>query len=277
MKVIDYEETKGTFKIEYLDDLEVVSGTINIDSNSLNLNALITKQIINNKVNDIIEIKEDNIIKFKIIEKNMQLRYREVNEYDFFESFKIYNEIILGIESEYINVSDNVNASNNNVLFQFYYKNEESDEKDTASYILKNYFKKGWRVSDDISPEGYFKEFDILCRCFKSNFLAKKDVNINDYYYCSVPKKNTDENKNLNYLIYEITKRDIRHNINNYFKNKDANLIKNRDIVLIDDIQFNSNDIIKYKNQLLEDGAKSVTMYTFSKSNIVKEGGLNEL
>lgn len=71
MKVIDYEETRGSFKIEYLDDHEIISGTINIDTNSLNLNALITKQIINNKVNDVIEIKEKNVIKFKILEKNI--------------------------------------------------------------------------------------------------------------------------------------------------------------------------------------------------------------
>ncbi len=277
MKVIDYEETRGSFKIEYLDDHEIISGTINIDTNSLNLNALITKQIINNKVNDVIEIKEKNVIKFKILEKNIVIKYKEVNEYDFFESFKLYNEVILGVESDYVNVFDNVNASNNNILFQFYYKNDESDEKDTASYILKNYFQKGWRFSDVISPEGYYKEFDILCRCFKSNFLAKKEVNINDFYYCSVPKNNDIENNNLNILIDEIVKRDIRHNINNYFKNNDKDLVRNRDIVLIDDIQFDHDEIIKYKNKLVNDGANSVIMYTFSKSSVIKDGGINEL
>ena len=63
MKVIDYEGTKGSFKIEYLDDHEIVFGTINIDETSLNLNALITKQIINNKINDVIEIREENTIR----------------------------------------------------------------------------------------------------------------------------------------------------------------------------------------------------------------------
>lgn len=276
MKVIDYEETRGSFKIEYLDDHEIVSGTINVDETSLNLNALITKQIINNKINDVIEISEENIIKFKILEKNIDIKYKDVNEYDFFESFKTYNEIIPGIETIYVNVSDNVNASNN-IIFQFYYKNAESDQKDTASYIIKNYFSKGWKTSDKISPKGYYKEFDILCRCFKSMFLAKKEANINDYYYCSVPKNNEIENNNLDTLIYEITKRDINHNVNKYFKNNNKELIMNRDIVLIDDIQFSNDEIIKYKNKLLTDGAKSVIMYTFSKSSIVSGGNINEL
>ncbi len=276
MKLIDYDETKGSFKIEYLDDHEIVSGTINMDKDSLSMNALITKQIINNKENDIIEIRDNNIIRFKILEKKIELKYKEVNEYDFFESFKTYNEVVLGIESDYSNISDNINSSNN-VIYQFYYKNDESDEKGTASYMLKNYFKKGWKTSDIVSPEGYYKEFDILCRSFKSNFLAKKDANINDYYYCSVPKDNELENANLDGLVYEITKRDISHNVNGYFKNNNKELIKNRDIILIDDIQFNADIIKKYKKQLISDGAKSVIMYTFAKSSIVLRGDISEL
>ena len=277
MKVIDYEGTKGSFKIEYLDDHEIVFGTINIDETSLNLNALITKQIINNKINDVIEIREENTIRFKILEKDIDVKYKEVNEYDFFESFKSYNEVILGIESDYVNVSDNVNASNNNIIFQFYYKNAESDQKDTASYIIKNYFSKGWKTSDKISPEGYYKEFDILCRCFKSMFLAKKEVNINDYYYCSVPKDNEIEDNNLDIFIYEITKRDIRHNVNDYFRDNNKDKIKNRDIILIDDIQYNNLEIIKCRDRLINDGAKSVIMYTLAKSSVIKDGVTNEL
>ena len=138
MKIIDYAETKGNFKIQYLDDNEIVSGTINVDEHSLNLDALITKQIVNNKVNDIVEVVDENIIRFKILEKNIFIKYKEVSEFDFFESFKEYNELILGVESKYMNVADNVNPGNDNILFQFYYKTSESDEKDTASFILKN-------------------------------------------------------------------------------------------------------------------------------------------
>lgn len=35
MKVINYEKTNGSFKVKYLDDDQVVSGTINIDKDSL--------------------------------------------------------------------------------------------------------------------------------------------------------------------------------------------------------------------------------------------------
>lgn len=277
MKIIDYAETKGDFKIQYLDDNEIVSGTINIDENSLNLDALITKQIVNNNVNDIVEVVDENIIKFKIIEKNISIKYKEVSEYDFFESFKEYNEVILGVESKYMNVADNVNPGNDNILFQFYYKNSESNEKDTASYILKNCFTKDWRTSDNLSPIGYYKEFDILCRCFKSNFLAKKDARIEDYYYCSIPKKSDNENKCLDTLIYEITKRDVSHNVNDYFITNNSNLVRNRDIVLLDNIQFDKNIIYKYRDKLLNDGANSVLLYTFGKSSIIWDGELNEL
>ena len=37
MKVINYEKTNGSFKIKYLDDNQIISGKINVDSNSLNL------------------------------------------------------------------------------------------------------------------------------------------------------------------------------------------------------------------------------------------------
>lgn len=35
MKVINYEKTNGSFKVKYLDDDQVVYGTINIDKDSL--------------------------------------------------------------------------------------------------------------------------------------------------------------------------------------------------------------------------------------------------
>lgn len=35
MRVINYEKTNGSFKVKYLDDDQVVSGTINIDKDSL--------------------------------------------------------------------------------------------------------------------------------------------------------------------------------------------------------------------------------------------------
>ena len=35
MKVINYEKTNGSFKVKYLDDNQVISGTINIDKDSL--------------------------------------------------------------------------------------------------------------------------------------------------------------------------------------------------------------------------------------------------
>lgn len=73
MKVINYEKTNGSFKVKYLDDDQVVSGTINIDKDSLNLNALTTKLIIDNSVGDKVKITNDQV--FEIVEKNIIIEY----------------------------------------------------------------------------------------------------------------------------------------------------------------------------------------------------------
>ncbi len=268
MKVIDYEKTKGYFEIQYLDDPEIIKGTINIDEFSMNNEAVVTKLIINNCVEDIVTIEDKNNLKFKIISKNIDIYYKEMTEYDFFESFNIYNERVQGIESKYVNISESSHYSSDDVLFQFYYKNAEVNEKGTPSYILKNIFEKSPRTSDEISPEGYFNEFDILCRAFKTNFLAKNDMNALDYNFCCIPKLNINGINNSKLIIEEITKRDVRLDNSEVFNKKSFDKIAGKNIILIDGIISDDTELMKYKKMLIEAGAKSVIMYAFAKASI---------
>ena len=209
MKVIDYENSAGYFKIQYFEDNEIVSGSINIDNTSVSNDAVVTKLIVNNSAGDIITIEDKDNFQFKIIEKSINLVYKEISEYDFFESFNIYNERFPGIETKYVNVSEYNHFSSDDIVFQFYFKNAECTEKGTPSYMLKNLYEKSPRTSDETSPEGYFNEFDILCRSFKTNFLAKNDMNIMDYCFCCIPKQNKIGINNSKLIIEEITKTTI--------------------------------------------------------------------
>ena len=270
MKIIDYENTKGTFKIKYLDDNEIVDGSINIDDSSLNIDAVVAKLIINNSIGDIVLVEEEVPFKFQILEKNMTMNYIEVNEYDYFQHFKNYNERVKGIESSFVNVSEGKPLGEDNVLFQYYYKGAESSENDTASYLLKNYFTKGKRISDDVSPEGYFKEFDMLVRTFKTSFLANNNIDLSDFYLCSIRKVNNYGIDTLDDLIKEITKRDVRNDLNDSI-DKQPEIVKDKNVIILTDIISDDYEIRNYRNKLKALGAKKVIMYAFAKTSCVKE------
>lgn len=266
MKIIDYENTKGTFKIKYLEDNEIIDGSINIDESSLNIEAVVAKLIINNSVGNIVVVEEQQPYKFEIIEKNIDINYVEVSEYDYFQQFKTYNERIKGIESKFVNVSENSNLNEDNIFFQYYYKTAEENEIGTASYMLKNYFSKGVRISDENSPIGYYKEFDVLVRTFKTAFIANHDMDLSDYYLCNIKKRNSFGIDTVNELIKEITKRDVRHDINESI-NKDLSIVKDKNIIVITDIVNNDIELRKYREKLKENGAKKVILYAFAKTS----------
>ena len=270
MKIIDYENTKGTFKIKYLEDGEIITGSINIDSTSMNIEAVVAKLIINNSIGDIIVVEDEKTYKFEIVEKNMDIHYIEISEFDYFQQFKTYNERVKGIESKFVNVSEKVSTNEDEILFQYYYKSAEANEPGTTSYILKNYFSKGSRISDDLSPEGYFKEFDFLVRTFKTSFLANHGLELSNYYLCSINKTNSFGIDTVDELIKEITKRDVRHDLNALIK-KDLSYIKGKNIILIADIVNKGILLKKYKNLLKQNGAKDVIIYSFAKSSCYLE------
>ena len=268
MKVINYEKTNGSFKIKYLDDNQIISGTINVDSNSLNLNALTTKLIIDNSVGDKVKIENDQI--FESIEKKMIVEYDVCNEFNYFENFNLYNTSDYISNTNFKNVLTESSPRDNIVYFQFYYKTEETRQNDTVSYKLSNFFSKGARYSDSISPKGYFEELDLLCRVFKTNFLSKMDLNIDDYYYCCVPKKNKSGNCPLKEIINEITKRNVILDYSDVFENQEKmDMIKNKKIILIDDIVPSEEELIKYKDKLIKNGADAVIMYSYGKSSAI--------
>lgn len=266
MKAINYEKTNGSFKVKYLDDDQVVSGTINVDKNSLNLNALITKLIIDNSVGDRVKITDNQF--FEIIEKNMNIEYDVCNEFNYFENFNLYNTSDYIANTSFKNVLTESSPIENIVYFQFYYKTSESAQVDTVSYKLSNFFSKGARFSDSISPKGYFEELDLLCRVFKTNFLAKMNLNIDDYCYCCIPKKNNNNQYPLKEIIFELTKRNVLLDYSDVFENQNKmNKLKDKKVVLIDDVVSSEEELEKYKKILIDKGAESVIMYSFGKAS----------
>lgn len=266
MKVINYEKTNGSFKVKYLDDDQVVSGTINIDKDSLNLNALTTKLIIDNSVGDKVKITNDQV--FEIVEKNIIIEYDVCNEFNYFENFNMYNTSDYIANTIFKNVLTESSPRDNIVYFQFYYKTAECNQNDTVSYKLNNFFSKGSRYSDSISPKGYFEELDLFCRVFKTNFLSKMDLNIDDYCYCCIPKKNNNNLQPLKEIVHEITKRNVLLDFSDIFENSDKmNMVKNKKIILIDDVVASEEELEKYKNILINNGAESVIMYSFGKTS----------
>ena len=268
MKIINYEKTKGSFKVKYLDDNQTVTGTINVDKDSLNINALITKLIIDNSVGDKVRISNEQV--FEIVEKKMDIEYDTCNEFNYFENFILYNTSDYIENTNFKNVLSESMPRDNLVYFQFYYKTAESNQSDTISYKLDNFFSKGARFSDSISPKGYFEELDLLCRVFKTNFLAKMDLNIDDYCYCCIPKMNRNNQQPLKEIIFEITKRNVLLDYSDVFENENKmNMVKNKKIILIDDVVSSDEELGKYKDILIKNGAETVIMYSFGKASAI--------
>lgn len=276
MKVIDYEKTNGYFKIEYLDDKEIVDGSINIDSKSMSLDAIIPKLVIDNCENDTIIVNAKNNLLCKILSRDITIFYKEVTEYDFFESFNIYNEKIKVIDDEeFVNVQECSHSNHDQIIFQFYYKNIEKEVCGTPSYIINNVFSKGARISDKNSPHRYYSEFDTLCRAFKTNFFTKNNLNIDDYLLCCIPRCNKYKLNPLKDIIKEITKRNVLadgRDIIDCNGVSEKEKIKERNIILVSDIVSDSHKMKSLKELLIKNGAKSVIMYAFSKaSKVIKE------
>ena len=68
IKTIDYNLTKGSFTLKYLDDNEIVRGTINIDDNSIKTNL----------ANYIIDNEEGSIFTYKYKKTSLHRSYIQV-------------------------------------------------------------------------------------------------------------------------------------------------------------------------------------------------------
>ena len=124
MKPIDYDRSKGSFTIKYLEDGEIYSGTINIDDKSLKTEKLV-KYIIDNeegstftfKAND--KSQSENIL---LVKKDIDIVFEEINENNYFD-FLFEDEFL---EDEFKNVSQDSRENqlnSDNIYFQFYFLN----------------------------------------------------------------------------------------------------------------------------------------------------------
>ena len=94
MKPIDYERSKGSFTIKYLEDGETYSGTINIDDKSLETKKLI-KCIIDNEEGSTFTFKANNesqSVDILLVKKNIDVVFEEINEVRF-KSIKRENQL----------------------------------------------------------------------------------------------------------------------------------------------------------------------------------------
>ena len=87
MKTIDYERSKGSFTIKYLEDGETQSRTINIDDKSLQ-NKKLVKYIIDNDEGSTFTFKADDKyspVDILLVKKNIDIVFEEINENNYFD------------------------------------------------------------------------------------------------------------------------------------------------------------------------------------------------
>ena len=285
MKSINYEKSSGNFIIKYLDDNEIVEGTINVDENSLKTD--LCKYIIDNEENSIFLYKTrigNNIYiqDILLLKKDINIIFDEVSEESYFrfnyngnDEFKIINY------EKYLNME--------NIYFQFYYKSSEYKIRGTISNKIINGLKK-YPVADCYDQYGYIEDFDFFKKIFIYNFLNK--YNLLDYNIIACVPSHRECNYNDNpiaMMIKDITMRSsyidgsqllIRYKTIPEQKTqgkrfeevhlnsiKVSNDVKGKKIILIDDITTSGCSLKACKKLLLDAGANKVICFAFAKNS----------
>ena len=291
MKPIDYDRSKGSFTIKYLEDGEIYSGTINIDDKSLKTEKLV-KYIIDNeegstftfKAND--KSQSENIL---LVKKDIDIVFEEINENNYFD-FLFEDEFL---EDEFKNVSQDSRENqlnSDNIYFQFYYSPKEHNKPGAPSYEiimgLKRFSQVEYKKLKNIFISNFLKKFDndlldydiIVCvpsHCmgnYNDNSLARMIEEISKIHiyvngkkkiytdgsqyllrYKTVPEQKTQKKR------YEGTHLDsvkLKENIN----------ISGKNIILIDDITTSGSSLRACKEILEDAGANKVICFAFGKT-----------
>ncbi len=285
MKTIDYERSKGSFTIKYLEDGEIQSGTINVDDKSLKTK--LAKYIIDNEEGSTFTFKADAKCPSEdilLVKKDINIVFKEVNENTYFDFNFLCEEGFKNIKSE-------KQLNLDNIYFQFYYKPAEHNEHDTISNKIIKGLK---RFSQD--------EYTLFKNVFISNFLKKFDNDLLDYDIIVCVPSHCMGNYNDNPLarmieeiskihIYVNGKKKIYTDGSQYLlryktvpeqkaqkkryegthldsvKLKENINISGKNIILIDDITTSGSSLRACKEILEDAGANKVICFAFGKSS----------
>ena len=284
IKTIDYNLTKGSFTLKYLDDNEIVRGTINIDDNSIKTN--LANYIIDNEEGSIFTYKSspNSSVDILLVEKNIEMIYKEISE----DSYYVFHHVD---DDVFVNIKGINKLENNKIYFQFYYKPSEWKENGTPSNRIILGLKR-YPMIDVYRPNGYYEEHNFFKNLFVKNFLIKFGLLHYDFdTICCVPSHiHAEKNNNSIALMiqdiskhtpfkdgsqYLIRKEDIKAQKEQGRRYKETHLnsisvnanVLDKKIILIDDITTSGSSLLACKEILLKKGAKEVICFAFGKSS----------
>lgn len=291
MKKINYDETFGSFIIKYLDDNELLEGTINMNDKSINNKDLI-KAIICNEENTAFSYKSvrNGITYYEeifIVEKNITIVYDEIREEKNLKN--IFNYV--GDNSEFINIKDVKNLCFDKIYYQFYYKSEERNIVGMPSNRVFNGLKK-FSKQNDFNIINYFHDYEFMINTFFKNFLKKFNLISYNIIACVPSHCKSQINDNaLALLIQDVANsssyidgsqlllrnREItpqkklqfadrcqETHLNSVIVNGD---VRGKKIILIEDITTSGSTLKACKKLLLDAGADSVICFAFAKTS----------
>ena len=282
MKPIDYERSKGSFTIKYLEDGETYSGTINIDDKSLETKKLI-KCIIDNEEGSTFTFKANNesqSVDILLVKKNIDVVFEEINEVRF-KSIKCENQL-----------------NSDNIYFKFCYKPDEHNKPGTPSYEiimgLKRFSQVEYKKLKNIFIFNFLKKFDndlldydiIVCvpsHCmgnYNDNPLARMIEEISKIYIYVNGKKKIYTDGSQYLLRYKTVqeqktqKKRCEGTHLDSVKLKENINVNGKNIILIDDIATSGSSLRACKKILKDAGANEVICFAFGKT--VKQKWLGE-